>query len=96
MFFISMWSASLSLCFDNYFTSPLGCVPAGSTLWWNRIERTAVIPTGEGTAGEAICDDQVALICVVFAGVVLYCSNLIISLFRIFEKVKYHGDRSNA
>jgi hypothetical protein len=93
MLFISMWSASLSLCFDNYFTSPLRCAPEQATFWWNRIERTAQIPTGEGSIGDKICDDQVALICLVFAGVVLYCSHLIISLFRIFEKVKYHGDR---
>ena len=93
MFFIAMWSASLSLCFDNYFTSPLRCVPESATFWWNRIGRMAQIPANEGAVGNQICHDQVALICVVFAGVVLYCLNLIISLFRIFEKVKYHGDR---
>jgi hypothetical protein len=96
MVFISMWSASLSLCFDNYFTSPLRCAPEHATFWWNRIERTAKIPTNEESIGDIICEDQVALIGVVFAGVVLYCCNLTISLFRIFEKVKYQADRSAA
>ena len=36
-------------------------------------------------------DDQLALICLVGIGLLMYCFNLIISLYRIFEKVKYQS-----
>ena len=45
----------------------------------------------EGSVGETLCDCQLALICLVGVGLVMYCINLVISLFRIFEKVKYHA-----
>ena len=45
---------------------------------------------GEGQPGDQICDRQMALISLVFVGLTMYCANLCISLFRIFEKVKYH------
>ncbi|KAG9053735.1 hypothetical protein FS842_007317 [Serendipita sp. 407] len=94
MLFICMWSASLSLAFDNYFTSRLGCAPSWTTKWWNRLPS---IPEDlaegryEGGPADTICEEQLALICLVFFGLVLYCGSLVISLFRIFEKVKSHG-----
>lgn len=94
-FFICAWSAALSLCFDNFFTSVLECAPSSATSWYNEIPR--IVPSdnpnlgrGEGQPGDNICDHQVALICLVSVGLIMYCSNLFISLFRIFEKVKYH------
>lgn len=48
------------------------------------------MPAMEGTLAERICDDQLILISLVFIGLIMYCTNLVISLFRIFEKVKYH------
>lgn len=98
MLFICMWSACLSLTFDNFFTSRLGCAPEWTTRWWNHLEPLSQIEgqgLGEGGPADQICDDQLALICLVFFGLVLYCMTLIISLFRIFEKVKYHGTDSN-
>jgi hypothetical protein len=44
----------------------------------------------EGTTSERLCDLQIVLISLVFVGLILYCMNLVISLFRIMEKVKYH------
>ncbi|KAI5124623.1 hypothetical protein M0805_004233 [Coniferiporia weirii] len=92
--FVCAWSAALSLCFDNFFTSVIGCASPSSISWYNEIPRpTPDVPNlgrGEGEPGDYICDHQVALICLVFLGLIMYCSNLFISLFRIFEKVKYH------
>ena len=91
-----MWSAALSLCFDNFFTSPIGCAPESATSWYNEIPRTMPdnpnLGRGEGQPGDYLCDSQVVLICLVFLGLIMYCSNLFISLFRIIEKVKYHSN----
>lgn len=93
MLFICMWSANLSLAFDNFFTSRLDCTPSWTTRWWNQLPLPETLDEGrnEGGPADRICDEQLALICLVFFGLVLYCGSLIISLFRIFEKVKSHG-----
>ncbi|KAF9044824.1 hypothetical protein BDZ89DRAFT_943053 [Hymenopellis radicata] len=89
--FICMWSSALSLCFDNYFTSLVPCASESTTSWYNELPRPASnLPTVEGSIGDTICDSQVALISLVCVGLLMYCTNLVISLFRIFEKVKYH------
>ncbi|KIJ68329.1 hypothetical protein HYDPIDRAFT_173079 [Hydnomerulius pinastri MD-312] len=93
--FICAWSAALSLCFDNYFTSLIPCASPASTAWYSQLPQPEInlpnLGRGEGGVGDTICDDQLALICLVGVGLVMYCINLVISLFRIFEKVKYHG-----
>ncbi|KAH7911929.1 hypothetical protein BJ138DRAFT_1149446 [Hygrophoropsis aurantiaca] len=95
--FICAWSASLSLCFDNFFTSLIPCASSGSTAWYNQLPRPELslpnLGRDAGGVGDSICDNQLALICLVGVGLVMYCINLVISLFRIFEKVKYHGVR---
>ncbi|KIM48110.1 hypothetical protein M413DRAFT_221740 [Hebeloma cylindrosporum] len=89
--FICAWSAALSLCFDNFFTSLIPCASASATAWYNQLPRPHDdIPGFEGSLGDHICDQQLSLICLVGVGLIAYCSNLIISLYRIFEKVKYH------
>ncbi|KAH8120404.1 hypothetical protein DFH11DRAFT_1559919 [Phellopilus nigrolimitatus] len=92
--FICAWSAALSLCFDNFFTSVIGCVSPSAISWYNEIPRLIPdipnIGRGGGQPGDSICDRQLTLICLVFIGLIMYCTNLFISLFRIFEKVKYH------
>ncbi|KDQ63624.1 hypothetical protein JAAARDRAFT_385164 [Jaapia argillacea MUCL 33604] len=88
--FICAWSASLALAFDNFFTSVIPCAAASSISWYNGIPRTSNPISGmEGSVGERICDNQVVLICLVGVGLIMYCINLVISLYRIFEKVKY-------
>ena len=52
----------------------------------------AAQPVLPHSVGNEICDDQVALICLVAFGLLTYCFNLIISLFRIMEKVKTRLD----
>jgi len=60
--------------------------------WYNQLPRPAnTIPISEVALGNKICHYQLSLICLVGFGLVAYCSNLIISLYRIFEKVKYHA-----
>jgi hypothetical protein len=92
--FICAWAASLSLSFDNYFTSPLECTPRSVVNWWNELPEMPnpldSRPDGDAL-GNSLCHQQVALICLVFLGLTFYCSNLVISLYRIIEKVKWHS-----
>jgi hypothetical protein len=95
--FICAWSAALSLCFDNFFTSLVPCASSSRTSWYNELPRPpSNIPSFEGSTGDQICDDQLALIFLVGVGLTMYCTNLVISLFRIFEKVKYHPAASRS
>lgn len=93
--FICAWSAALSLCFDNFFTSPIPCASAQSIAWYSQLPRPAFQIPGlgaeGGSIGDSLCDSQLALIVFVGLGLIMYCINLVISLFRIFEKVKYHA-----
>ncbi|KIK96375.1 hypothetical protein PAXRUDRAFT_826044 [Paxillus rubicundulus Ve08.2h10] len=96
---ICAWSAALSLCFDNYFTSLIPCAPPKSTAWYSQLPQPRLnLPSlDNGGIGTTICDNQLVLICLVMVGLIMYCINLVISLFRIFEKVKYHaGTRRRA
>ncbi|TBU61984.1 hypothetical protein BD310DRAFT_919379 [Dichomitus squalens] len=91
--FICAWSSALALSFDGFFTSLIPCTSPSSISWYSQLPRPT-LPNGvngfEGGVGDTLCDDQVALICLVGVGLLMYCFNLFISLFRIFEKVKYH------
>ncbi|KAL1707056.1 hypothetical protein EV121DRAFT_200050 [Schizophyllum commune] len=90
--FICAWSGALSLCFDNFFTSLIPCASASSSDWYNELPRPASpLPNFEGSAGDRLCEDQLTLIILVGVGLIMYCINLVISLFRIFEKVKVHS-----
>jgi hypothetical protein len=96
--FICAWSAAFSLCFDNFFTSLVPCASAGSIAWYDELSRPDLtlpnLGRNEGGVGDTLCDYQLALICLVGVGLVTYCINIVISLFRIFEKVKsYAGFR---
>ncbi|KAH9847379.1 hypothetical protein C2E23DRAFT_848880 [Lenzites betulinus] len=91
--FICTWSAALALSFDNFFTSLIPCVAETSISWYSDLPRPSLpnkINGFEGGVGDTLCDDQVVLICLVGVGLMMYCFNLFIALFRIFEKVKYH------
>lgn len=92
--FICLWSAALSLTFDNYFTSGLRCAPLSSTRWWDQLP-SPPNPLGgvnvEGSLSDNLCDHTLALIVLIFFGLITYILSLGVSLFRIFEKVKYSG-----
>ncbi|KAH9982427.1 hypothetical protein BGW80DRAFT_1161019, partial [Lactifluus volemus] len=84
--YICAWSAALSLCFDNFFTSSIPCSTRNGTL-----PRPSSPFVGDlKKVGQSLCGDQVALICLVGIGLLVNCFSLVISLYRIFEKVKYH------
>ncbi|KAH9985407.1 hypothetical protein BJV74DRAFT_847026 [Russula compacta] len=89
--FICAWSAALSLCFDNFFTSPIPCANPSAISWYSNLPRPPS-PFGDdkGKTGESLCDHQLVLIVLVGIGLLMYCFSLVISLYRIFEKVKYH------
>ncbi|KAG6860116.1 hypothetical protein C0995_015554 [Termitomyces sp. Mi166 len=90
--FICAWSAALSISFDNFFTSLIPCASASSISWYNELPRPpSTLQNTEHGVGDRICDYQLALICLVAIGLLAYCTNLVISLFRIFEKVKYRS-----
>ncbi|KAI0094999.1 hypothetical protein BDY19DRAFT_982307 [Irpex rosettiformis] len=91
--FICAWSAALGLSFDNFFTSIIPCAASSTISWYSSIPRpdTDIPDLNSSTGvGETLCDEQIALICLVGVGLIMYCFNLVISLYRIFEKVKYH------
>jgi len=94
--FICAWSAALALTFDNFFTSLIPCTSLSSISWYNELPR-ATLPNLTyqlGIEGDHICDNQLALICLVGVGLIMYCFNLVISLFRVFERAKYHPTSS--
>ncbi|KAF8591889.1 hypothetical protein K439DRAFT_1325302, partial [Ramaria rubella] len=91
--FICTWSAEVALCIDNYFTSPLHCAPQSAVKWYSELP-PVTNPFGNNGDLEkdahTLCAYQVDLIAVVMVTLLLYITNLVISLFRIFEKVKVH------
>ncbi|EJT99889.1 hypothetical protein DACRYDRAFT_81488 [Dacryopinax primogenitus] len=87
--FVCLWSSALSLAIDNYLTTPLRCAPRNLTSWWSDQPPTPnPLSPDDSDIGQDVCRLQAALIGLVLVGLCSYCSNLIISLFRIFERVK--------
>ncbi|KAG8718313.1 hypothetical protein FRC09_012841 [Ceratobasidium sp. 395] len=91
--FICMWSASLSLCLDNYLTAPIVCASPKATRWFTVLPpswmKNPLRDLAEGPHLQTeLCSCQRALISLVIFGLLSYIANLVISLFRIFEKVK--------
>ncbi|KAF8313811.1 hypothetical protein DL93DRAFT_2080685 [Clavulina sp. PMI_390] len=89
--FICLWSAALSTSADNYFTSTLRCVPFSETHWWNTLPtpNSPLDPNVEGSVGDRMCDHALALVFLTFFSLLTYILSLSVSLFRIFEKVKF-------
>ncbi|EIM20190.1 hypothetical protein WALSEDRAFT_61044 [Wallemia mellicola CBS 633.66] len=94
--FIIFWSAELSLVFDNYFTSLLSC--SNTTPWWSNVsqanERTADLILSDEKQGR-LCNHLGALVGLVFVGMLLYVVNLVVSLYRIYERVRLHQHMHN-
>jgi hypothetical protein len=89
--FVCAWSAALSLCFDNFFTSSIPCASPSAISWYSDTPHPpSPLAPNQAATGESLCDHQMALIVLVGIGLLMYCFNLVISLYRIFEKVKYH------
>ncbi|KAJ7808286.1 hypothetical protein B0H14DRAFT_3112755 [Mycena olivaceomarginata] len=73
VFFICAWSAALSLCFDNFFTSIIPCASASTISWYSTIPRPQ--SDNDPVSDDKRCDDQLALICLVAFGLLAYCAN---------------------
>ncbi|KAF8740608.1 hypothetical protein AX14_007989 [Amanita brunnescens Koide BX004] len=55
--FICAWSAALSLCIDNFFTSLIPCARPSSITWYSHLPRPHSLGTSPAV-GHEICDDQ--------------------------------------
>lgn len=92
--FICLWSAELSLTFDNYFTSTLVCFPHNSPFIGPRTppaDRTS--PLNDPSRKPYLCRLQGSLIGLVFVSLLAYIIVLTVSLFRIFVRVTGGGRR---
>ncbi|GAA6029805.1 hypothetical protein JCM8097_001058 [Rhodosporidiobolus ruineniae] len=91
LLFVCLYSALLSLAFDDLFTSSLECTD------WTPYSRYSQAPSQTGTANiegslaDSICSQQIAQTVFIFISVVFYVAVLVISLFRIFAKVQSRG-----
>lgn len=84
--FICLWSSTLSLAFNDLFQSPLGCAsyePYKAAAFYTpkiMIDLNPVII-------DALCRKEVILISFIFVSVLLYIAVLIVSLFRLLERI---------
>ncbi|PWN43063.1 hypothetical protein IE81DRAFT_289225 [Ceraceosorus guamensis] len=81
--FICMWSAELSLSFDNYLTSSLVCVADINPFAGLETQSPLTDPAKK----PIICRLQGTLIGLVFVSLIAYVIVLVLSLFRIFVRV---------
>lgn len=89
LIFICLWSAELSLSFDNYFTSTLICSSFNSPYVRQADNDPAIggQQLNNPSRKPYICRLQCALIGLVFTSLLAYVIVLTISLFRIFIRV---------
>lgn len=90
LIFVCLWSAELSLAFDNYFTSTLVCTSFQSPFTTNGAApggAPETQPLNEVSAKPMICRLQGALIGLVFTSLLAYVVVFSLSLFRTFVRV---------
>ncbi|GAA5971940.1 hypothetical protein JCM11641_001578 [Rhodosporidiobolus odoratus] len=88
LLFICLYSAVLSLAFDDLFTSSLQCTDWTPYSRYNQTPPQTGTADVEGSLADSICAQQMAQVAFIFASVLAYVAVLIISLFRIFAKVQ--------
>ncbi|CAK9782156.1 hypothetical protein CC85DRAFT_285869 [Cutaneotrichosporon oleaginosum] len=98
LLFIALWSSAATLAINDYIDTPLDCTPL--TPWWsNGIEyaatprafiQTTPVPEALKTSplAASVCRRQIGCFVVSLAALLLYCGNMVLSLFRIFETVR--------
>ncbi|KAL8290094.1 hypothetical protein RQP46_003033 [Phenoliferia psychrophenolica] len=86
--FICLFSSMLSLSFDDLFTSPLECTNYTPYARFSLPPATAGSSGVEGTLADKICNQQIALVAFTFLSMIMYIAVLVVSLFRIFVRVK--------
>jgi hypothetical protein len=79
-------SSDLSLTISDYMSSPLQCA---KNPWWT--SKDYIIPLPEvitrSSQKDDMCNRQAALIAFVLWTLTMYVVNIIVSLFRIFERL---------
>ncbi|KAJ9120104.1 hypothetical protein QFC22_003002 [Naganishia vaughanmartiniae] len=87
LFFIALWSSCLSLTISDYMSSPLQC--SSLNPWWTTGTYTITLPEviTKSHQKEKMCERQAALIGFVLFTLIMYVINMVISLFRIFERL---------
>lgn len=87
LIFICLWSSTLSLAFDDLFTSSLECTGWTPYRRYNSPPANVGSSDTEGTLADHICSQQIGMVSVMTITVVVYILVLVVSLFRIFAKV---------
>ncbi|SGY80003.1 BQ5605_C008g05280 [Microbotryum silenes-dioicae] len=85
--FICLWSALLSLAFDDLFTSSLECTSFTPYARYNESPSSIGLSSVNGTVADSICQQQMAQVVLIFLSVMLCLAVLIVSLLRIFVRV---------
>ncbi|GAA6057139.1 hypothetical protein JCM3770_004841 [Rhodotorula araucariae] len=93
LIFICLYSAILSLTFDDLFTSSLQCTSYTPYARYNAAPNVTQTANVEGSLADSICSQQIAQVVFIFCSVVFYVIVLVISLFRIFAKVSKRSGR---
>ncbi|BGP47111.1 hypothetical protein JCM10450v2_002963 [Rhodotorula kratochvilovae] len=94
LIFICLYSAILSLAFDDLFTSSLQCTSYTPYARYNAAPDVTQTANVEGSLADSICSQQIAQVVFIFCSVVFYVVVLVISLFRIFAKVSKRNGRN--
>jgi len=87
LIFICLYSAILSLAFDDLFTSSLQCTSYTPYARYNDAPAITQTADVDGSLADSICAQQAAQVAFIFSSVIFYIAVLVISLFRIFATV---------
>jgi len=80
-------SSDLSLAISDYMSTPLLCTK--SSPWWSAIPQFELPDTvTQSREKDDVCARQAALIAFVLLTAVMYVANMILSLFRIMERIR--------
>lgn len=83
LIFICLFSAILSLSFDDLFTSALECTAYTPYARYNEPPPNVGNSSVEGTLADSMCGQQVAIVVLVFLSVILYVSAWLGSTHRL-------------
>lgn len=87
LLFIALWSSDVSLVISDYISTPLGCTAASP--WWTAVpEAELPYETTHGSTRDQLCDEQAAMIAFTLVVLIMYVLNMVLSLFRIFERIR--------
>jgi hypothetical protein len=104
LLFVALWSSATTLAVNDYIDTPLDCTPLspwwtpGYDYYASENRRGGLASLQPDTpvpdlvrhshVVEDVCDRQIACFAISIVALLLYCGNMILSLFRIFETVR--------